>query len=207
MDQTKNTSTNGTNALSRDREKAMDTPSPTAPPNGSNAIQAGLYIGLLGALISAIKYIIDDISIVQSDGASMTINVLSFVGFLLTLGACIYLGKQYGQTQPYFTYRKAYGYAFQALFISGLVKLIFIILLVHVVSADLAKRSIEKSEEKIYASVQNEEAVEKAIQATRFFMSPIGLLIGGTFTGVVGAGFLSLLAALGIVGIRRTPTP
>ena len=210
MNRTENTPTNGTNALSGETETyAMDTSSPTASPKAGNAIQAGLYIGILSVLISAIKYIIDDISIVQSYGASMTINVFSFAGFLLALGACIYMGKQYGQTQPDFTYGKAYSYAFQALFISGLINLLFIILLVHVVSSDLAERSIAISEEKIYASVQSEEhveeAVEAAIQATRFFMSPIGLLIAGTFTGVIWASFLSLFAALGMRKSIRTP--
>lgn len=189
-------------------QKTTFQPSPgaaTGDPNQSpsyfsHALRTGLFVGLLSMLISVITYVWDEASMFDRFSA------VNLVALLLTLGICIFLGRQYVHQRPYFQYGSAYKYAFVALYLSGLIGTIWSILLFHVIDPELPDRLLDLQIEEMYEAMgdgpEAEAAIETSMKFMRFFFSPWGLLAAGALGGAMSAAFFSLFAAL---GIRKSP--
>lgn len=162
----------------------------------SDGVKTGVIIGFINIVISVLLYVIDP-TMMGSLGVSLGILVLNLV-LLIVMG--IKYRKSVG---GYLSYGKAFTHGFVTLLVSGLIGVIFSILLFTVIDPDLPaliiENTIERTSEMMVKFGAPESSIDEAIAQMEKDMPPKftagGQLIQFAWSIIV-FGIVALLSAL-----------
>ena len=160
------------------------------------ALQTGLYLGAVSVVISTLSYLFDEEQMLNQFSSW---RILSLV---LTLGLCIYRGRQSAKICDLSRYEFAYKYSFIALFLGMFINAVWMMLIVHLVEPGMIQHIMNQAalemEQQLAEYPEAEESIQASMKAMHFFLSPLGMLLGSVIGGAFWSGVLSLLVALGV---------
>lgn len=169
----------------------------------SHALRWGLIIGAINVILTLLIYLVD---------VTLMAEIwLAFVFLFLNIGLVIYAGINFRNTgDGFLSFKKAFGYSFLVLAITGLIGVLFRYLLFNFIDPDATQILVEASMDKTEAMLESfgldedqiEQSMDDAAERTANQFQ-----LGGLFLGYLVSLIFSGIGALIIGAIIKKRNP
>ena len=122
------------------------------------ASQTGLYLGVISIATSTLSYLFDEEQMLEQ------FSIWRFLGLALTLGVCIYRGRQSAKICDLARYEFAYKYSFIALYLGMLINAVWVVLIVHLIDPDIIQHIMDQADVEMGQQLEEYPEAEESIR-------------------------------------------